>query len=136
MAITEADKVRARHHMGYLQVQEASTFVLGVPAGVQTQFVIEGALNKILPQAEDRFSTLLDNLDATEQQILDDQENLAVDQIAEIKVRADEFEQLVKRYQYWQGTLGNLLGVPPNPFDQRFSSWGGSKGVNIPVMHG
>ena len=43
MSITEDERARGRHHLGYMQVQEASTFVLGVPSGVQTAFMIEGA---------------------------------------------------------------------------------------------
>ena len=124
--------------MGYLNVGSASTFSLGIPAAVQTQFTIEGAWSKILPQAEPLFRKFLDRLDRIEEQIEEDTENVAVDSIDEIKLRADELRQLILRYQYWQGGLGNLLGVVPNPFDQRL--WlgqgynGGSGGVNVSVI--
>lgn len=137
MAISEDDKSRARGHLGYLEVQEASTFVLGQPAGVQTQFIIEGAWARLLPQAEKRFRQLLDRLDALEQQIEDNSENLAVDELGDIKVRADEFKEIVRRYIWWRAKLGNMLGVTPNPFDQRFNAWGmgGGGGINVSVRH-
>lgn|SRR5208282_699297 len=138
MAISEQDKVRARHHLGYLNVGSASTFVLGIPAGVQTQFTIEGAFSKVLPQAEPLFRKHLERLDKIEEQIEEDTENVAVDSVDEIKLRPDELRQLILRYQYWQGALCNLMGITPNPFDQRL--WlgsgynGGGGGVNVSVI--
>jgi len=133
--LTDQDKIRARHHAGYLNVQQATTFVLGVPAGVQTSFVIEGALDKLIPAAEPFFRSLLDRLDLIEQQIVDNTENLAVNKVDEIELRPDEFRELMRRYFHWQGSMCNLLGVPPNPFDQRFSGWNtGSGGINVPVQ--
>lgn len=138
--ISEDDKVRARMHMGYLNVQSASTFVLGVPAAIQTQFMIEGAWDRILPGAESRFRRILDRLDKIEEQIEDDTENLAADKVDEIELRKDEFDELIKRYKHWQGSLGNMLGVLPNPFDQRpylGAGWnGGSNGLNVSVVGG
>jgi hypothetical protein len=138
MAISEQDKVRARHHMGYLNVGSASTFSLGIPAAVQTQFTIEGAFSKVLPQAEPLFRKHLDRLDQIEEQIVEDTENVAVNRVDEIELRPDELRQLILRYQYWQGALGNLMGITPNPFDQRL--WlgagynGGGGGVNVSVI--
>jgi hypothetical protein len=135
--ISEQDKVRARDHLGYIGVGSVWTFSLGVPAALQTQFMVEGAFGKILPQHEAKFVQLLDRMDKIEQQIEDDTENVAADAIDEIKLRSDEFEQLLIRYKYWQAKLANLLGIVPNPFDQRWSSWvgGGGLGPNIPVIN-
>lgn len=135
--ITEQEKVRARHHMGYLNVSAVQTFVAGIPANVESQFLIEGALNQILPQAEGQFRILLQRLDEVECQIDRNMENLAVSQVDEIKLREDEFKQLITRYKYWQGGIANLLAAPPNPFDQREwlgRGWGGGGGINAPVI--
>lgn len=133
MALTEQEKVRARHHLGYLNVQQAATFVLGVPAAIQTQFMIEGAFSRVLPQAEARFRQLLDTLDGVEQQITDNQINLAVEKIDEITINLKEFQHLVKRYEWWRRGLANLMGILPNPFDQRFQGWGGPDSINVSV---
>lgn len=140
MAISEQDRARARHHMGYLSVQQSATFQLGIPAATQTQFTIELAFTKILPSAEARFSDLLDKMDNIEAQIFEDTENVAVDRVDEIELRKDEFRQLIIRYQHWQGALANLLGITPNPYDQRpylGAGWngGGGGGVNVGVVH-
>jgi len=137
--ISENDRARARGHMGYLQVQQSATFQLGIPAGTQTQFTIELAFTKILPSAEKKFRELLDRLDMIEEQIVGDTENVAVDKVDEIELRKDEFRQLILRYQHWQGALANLMGIVPNPFDQRpwlGSGWnGGGGGINVGVIH-
>jgi hypothetical protein len=138
VAISEEDKVRCRHHMGYGNFGSASTFVLGIPAAVQTAFVIEGAFSKILPQAEPLFRKFLDHLDCIEEQIVEDTENVAVNRVDEIELRPDELRQLSLRYQYWQGAIGNLMGITPNPWDARL--WlglgynGGGGGINVSVI--
>jgi hypothetical protein len=135
--LTDEEKVDGRRHMGYLNVQETATFVLGVPAAVQTQFVIEGALQKILAAAEPTFRRYINALNGIECQILDNQENLAAGKIGNIEVNLKEFEDLMKRYKFWQGQLSNLLGVPPNPFDARPGFGSGAtagNGINVPVI--
>lgn len=133
MALTEDDKSRARHHLGYLSVAQASTYFLGTPSGVQTQFMIEAAWDRLLPSGYKRFRLLLDRLEGIESQIEGDTENLAVDKLGDIELRKDELPELIKRYRWWQNGLANLLGIQPNPYDQRFMSWSGGSGINVPV---
>lgn len=138
MSLTEEEKVDVRRHLGYLNVQEAQTFVLGVPAGVQTQFIVEGAMQKLLASAEPMLRRYLIALNNIECQIMENTENLAVENIGQIKVNLKEFEMVLQRYKYWQGSLGNLLGVPPNPYDMRpwlGAGWTGGGGVNVPVQN-
>jgi hypothetical protein len=134
MAITEQEKVKARHHTGYLNVAEQSTFSLGIPAGVQTQFVIEGAFKRILPQAEEEFRRHLRILDEHEQQILENMPNVAAESLGQIKVNLKAFREFVKQYRYWVNSMCNLMGIVPNPFDQRFTSWNATGGgINASV---
>lgn len=134
MSFSEEEKVRIRHHLGYLNVAQAQTFSLGSPAAVETQFLIEGAMNKVLPQAESLARDLIAKCDAVEAQMMENQELLVAEQVDEIKVRQDEFEALTKRYHYWRNGLANVLGIYPNPFDKRFASTGGG-GINVRVTH-
>jgi hypothetical protein len=129
VAITEQEKVRIRHHLGYLNVAASQTFVLGAPAALETQFLIEGAMNRILPEAEGLVREHLAKCDFVEQQVVENQELLAITVVGEIQVRQDEFEALMKRYHYWRNSLANDMGIYPNPFDKRFA------GVNIPVLN-
>lgn len=136
--ISEQDRVRARSHMGYLNVRSAATFFLGVPAAVQTQFTIETALNNILPSAEAMFRQTLDRLDTLEVQVDENAANLAASKVGSIEVNLKEFDGIIQRYKYWQGKLGNMLGVTANPYDARpylGSGYNGGGGVNVPVHH-
>jgi hypothetical protein len=130
--ISEEDKQRARIHTGYLSVQSSQTFVMGVPAAVQTQFVIEGAWARILPSAEASVVKILDTLDRLLEKIEDSAEDDEVLEIGSIKLDPKAFQKLLRRYWWWQGMLCNLLGVPPNAYDMRKSTWGGSS-INVPV---
>jgi hypothetical protein len=135
MAFADVEKVRLRHHLGYLNVAFAQTFALGIPTAVETQFLIEGAMNRVLPAAESECRRLVGILDKIECQMVDDQELLAVEKVDEIGISAKEMPRLRIEYQHWQRALGNLLGVPPNPYDQRFGGYSGGSGLNASVCH-
>ncbi len=132
--LTDDEKVRARHHMGYLSVQAASTFQLGIPAGVQTQFMIEGAWEKILPAAENKVRVLLCRLDEIEEEIYGGIDLASVNAVGSIQVNPDRFRELGKYYRFARDSLANLLGVPPNPFALRDLAVGGSKVGNVSVL--
>lgn len=131
--LTEEDKNRCRHHLGYLAVQASQTFVLGVPAGVQTQFMVEGAFNRVLPSAEAGFRRLLDKLDRVEERIEESTEDVEVESVGNIKINDKALQRLLARYQYWRAAVANMLGVIPNPYDQRFGSLLAG-GINVPVV--
>jgi hypothetical protein len=128
--ITEDQKARARHHLGYLQVQAASTFQLGIPAAVQTQFVIEGAWDKILPSAEVMFERTLCRLDDIESHMFGGMDLADVTQTGNIQVNPDRLKELGKMYRYAQQSLANMLGIVANPFDQRDWARAGG-GINV-----
>jgi len=140
--VSPEDQVRARKHLGYLNVTSAMTFNGGIPAATQTQFMIEGAFPKILPEALTLFRDYLCKLDQIEETLAESMPDLEAKKVGSIELRDDHFEKLVQRYKYWRSSLGNLLGVMPNPFDFRFggsmagdgpSGVGG--GINVSVAH-
>lgn len=136
MAFTDQEKVKIRHHLGFLNVGAAQTFELGVPSAVETQFLIEGAMDKVMPAAEPEARRLIGILDTIECQMVGDLELLAVNKIGELEVRKEEQAQLRDNYKYWRAALANLLGTYPNPFDKRYgmgSDVGAS--INVPVHH-
>ena len=136
-ALSDEEKIKVRHHLGYLNVQEAQTFVLGTPAGVETQFLIEGAMNRLLAGAIPMVREILVKLDHTEEQMLCGQDLVEVNSLGEIQTnmtgqdRAQK--QLRQAYQWWRMSLANLLGVPANPFDQRLGVMGFGGGISVPV---
>ena len=131
MALTPEEKVWIRYHLGFVGVTSIATFVLGQPAAIETQFIIESAMNLVLPESEGIVRTLIARLDNILAQMVDDHELLAIERLGEITIRKDEHNALRKEYQFWQHSLGNVFGVRPNPYDQRFL--GG--GINVPVIH-
>jgi hypothetical protein len=119
MPLTDDEKVKIRHHLGFLNVAEAYTFVLGTPAAVETQFLIEGAMIRILEVALPLVRKIVQVLDTIEQQMIDDLELLAVTKVGELDINPDEHPKLRVEYERWQGSLANALGIYPNPWDKR-----------------
>lgn len=135
VVITEEEKSRARHHLGYLEVESAQTFVLGVPAAVQTQFMIEGALNRMTPTGAARFRELLCQLDKVESQVFCGIDLADVNKLGEMDINRARLSELARYYKIAQQGLANLLGIPPNPFDMREWLQGGV-GFSVPVVAG
>lgn len=131
MAFTDEEKVAIRRHLGYGNVGSAETFVLGIPAAIETAFVIEGAMNKVLPAAESEVRRHIAILNKIEGQLIDDLELLAVDRVDEIVIRGTEMRELRKEYQFWRDALANMLSIYPNAWDQRFAN----SGINVGVKH-
>jgi hypothetical protein len=130
--ISADEKSRARHHLGYLNVAEAATFTLGTPAAVETSFIVESALDKILDSALPLFRMYLCRCDETECQRFSSQPNLQAQQVGDITPGgAAEQKQLIANYDYWRQSLAGILGVPCNPFDKRLDVAPG--GVNVRV---
>jgi hypothetical protein len=128
--LTDEEKVRIRHHLGYLNVDQASTFVIGMPTGVETQFMIEGAFSRLLAAAIPQVRKLLKYCECTEEQRFNDQPNAAVKKVDGIEMGfAEEQEMLAKNYDGWRASLANMFGVPPNPFDFKYAG----QSLNIPV---
>lgn len=132
--LTAQDKVKIRHHLGFLNVQEAQTFVLGTPAGVETQFAIEGAMNRLLPEAVPHVRELIERCNETECQRFQSQDaRVEVKQVGDIQIAGkDGVDTNVRDYNYWRQALANAFGIYANPFDKRDDLTGG--GPNVPVL--
>jgi hypothetical protein len=130
MALTEQEKVLIRHHLGYPNVDEMMTFVLGVPAALETNFIIEGAMNRARESALPLIRNHIQILEKINAQKVDDLEVLVVTELGEITINPKEQAALDEQYLYWANSLANLLGVYLNPFDKR----GQGGGINTPVM--
>ena len=136
--LSEQEKVKIRHHCGYLNVQASSTFVLGVPASVETQFLIEGAMMRIIPEAVPEVRRHLQILDQIENQAIQNLELLQITKLDTIEVNSTgpdrEQRQLTQAYDKWVNSLCNALGASRNPFDKRTSGQPGG-GLNLRVSN-
>lgn len=134
VAITEQDKARARYHLDYLQVEAAQTFSLGIPAAIQTQFMIEGAMNRILPSALPKFLQLLDRLDCIECELFGGIDTASVTKVGEIEINRKRLRELGQYYSIARGALATLMGIVPNPFPSAGRAWWLEGGCNVSVV--
>lgn len=139
--LQEADRARVRHHLGYLSTEPVSSIALGFPSAQQAQFLVERAMDHILPAAVSRVIQQLNILDAIEGQMVDALDRLQAQQLGELKLRnsnEEPVEQDLLEHEYirWAKRLADDLGVPLNPFSERFRSGGTSSPLNLSVITG
>ena len=140
--LSEADRARARYHLGYLNVEPVSSIALGFPSAQQPMFLFERAADRIMPEAMSRILCILNTLDAIEGQMREALCRLKVQQVGEVKIRntndePTEQDLLEKEYLRWAKRLADDFGVPLNPFSERFRGGGGGiPPFNIPVNTG
>ena len=94
MAFTDEEKQRIRYHTGYMSVRSAASLSFGIPKPVQTLFLLESAMNLILPVAEDKVRQLLNVLDGIECRLIDAQTRMAAQSIDTLTMRKDEADSL------------------------------------------
>lgn len=128
--LTPEERVRIRYHMGFMNVGSVQTYALGVPAAVEQAFLIEGAMDKVMPEALSLVREHIVILDTIMAEMVQNVELLAVNKVGEIEINQKMMGALEKRYDFFRQSLGNLFGVIPNPFDKR--SMGRS--LNVPVV--
>jgi hypothetical protein len=134
MALTTSERERVRYHLGYPEVQPAASIQYGMPAPVQTAFLVEFAMSNILPEAEDRVRRICGVMDTVESQLLSAQMRLAALALDELKLRPDEPDKLEREYVRWGCRLADMLGVPIYAYSTRYmGKVGGVSGGTIPV---
>jgi len=135
ITLSEADRARVRHHLGYLNVEPAASIQLGFPSASQWLFTVEISMDRIIPEAVGMIHKYLNILDSIELQMVDELACLKVQQIEQLKLRNSNEEPniedlLEQEYLRWVKRLADDLGVEPNPYSTRFRNLGG---MNIPV---
>jgi len=125
-------KDRIRYHLGYLSVNPASAITFGVPAPVQTLFLVESAMNLILPEAIPRVYNIIQIMDDIECQMVQGQQYLPANKLGELEIRKEHIEMLEDEYFRWACRLSDVLGCPLYPFAERFQGRRKSR-HNIPV---
>jgi hypothetical protein len=134
VAFTPQEKEKIRYHSGYLNAQPAASIQLGVPRPVQTLFLIEDAMDRLLPNgSEDRVRKIICILDGIEDRMIAAQGRLAVKKVEEIEMRPDEPDALEEEYTRWAQRMVDIFGVPLYPLSPRFANAGGVKAGSIPV---
>ena len=116
----QRERERVRYHMGYLSVAPAASIVYGQPAPIQTLFLVEMAMDNVLPDAEDRVRRFLTILDEIECRMLEGQQYLPVTRVDDIEIRQDHIDKLEDEYSRWAARLSDELGAPLYPGAVKF----------------
>lgn len=135
--LTEIDRARVRHHLGYLQTEPVSSIQLGVPSASQALFLVEKQMDRLVPAAVPMILRYLSILDSIELQMVDGLKRLKAVRLGELQLRnsnEDQTEQdlLEREYVRWAKRLADDLGAPLNPFSERFRA----TPINVPVAGG
>lgn len=139
IALSESEKERVRYHLGYLNVEPPGSITLGFPSASQALYLVEIALERLIPSTVERVLKIVDHLDCIEMQMMEANKRLKAQQLGELKLRnsndeATEQELLEKEYHRWARRLSDNLGVPLNPFSEKFRRGGGANAVrNVKV---
>ena len=120
MALTPQEKERVRYHLGYPETNPAASLQFGIPRPVQTMFLVESAMNYILPEAEFRVRHIIGVMDGIEQQLVAAQPRLAATQMDELHLREDETTRLEFEYVRWGCRLADVLGAPIYAYSTRY----------------
>jgi len=134
--LTDPERERVRYHMGYQSVSFPTILALGVPATGETQFILERALQNVLPEAEPGVRRAIQELDCIEDQLSTMRGSLEVSAAGGgVKLRGPEaFRELEEQYVFWVTGLSDTLGSPVNPMGHRLSRLGlGGSSVIEPV---
>lgn len=133
MALTDQEKERVRYHLGYPEVQPAASITFGIPRPIQTMFLVESAMNYLMPVAEDRVRSIIGVMDGVECRLIEAQDRLAAKRIDSLELRDDEPSQLETEYQRWGFRLADTLGVPVYAYSTKYRRSGTKSITNVSV---
>lgn len=131
--ITEDEKNRIRHHLGYLVTEPAAAIQLGYPRASQTQFLVEHALNHLPNAAVGQIRNYVSIMDNLENLLVEATTRFAAKRLGDIELRDDETSMLEREYSRWAKRLADDLGVPLNIYSERFRTGGGIP-INLSVI--
>lgn len=133
--ISDANKERARYHLGYMEVVVASSFAFSIPQVTEVQWMFESAITRVRSDAEPRITVLLDRLDQIECTLFQASSELFAKRAGDLEPNLSQPDDVEKEYVRWACRLADMLGVMPYPFSKRFESLinGGGGAGNIRV---
>lgn len=118
--LSVANIERARYHLGYMDVVQASSFAFAIPQATQVQFLFESAIQRIQSWAEPRVLRILEHLDEIECQLFQASKELFARRAADLEMNLEQPTDVEREYVRWACRLADILGVTPYPFSERF----------------
>lgn len=130
MAFTPEEKANIRYHLGYPNVEPVSGYGLGIPIPLQTSFILESTMDRVIAVFEPKIRELLEVLDGIECNMVKAQKRLSANRVGDIELRQTEISQLEAEHSRWAKRLADCLCAPIYPFSTKFA---GTRAGNIPV---
>ncbi len=120
MPLTVEERSRVRYHLGFPNVGYTTVLALGFPAGGHPAFLLEGAMDALLPQAEPQTRDVILQCDCVEAQMKEARSRFKAATVGEVVLRStDEIENLEEQYRYWTDALVDIFGVNKNPYSKK-----------------
>ena len=120
MSLTQPEKARIRYHLGFPNIGTATVLALGFPAGGHPTFLLESAMNQVLPEAEPLVRNAILQCDCIEKQLAEARQRLKAATAGSVILRGrEELEDLEDQYDYWTDALVDVFGVIKNPFSKK-----------------
>lgn len=120
MAFGPAEKERIRYHLGYLNVQPAASLQFGQVSPIQTLFMVDSAMEKVLPEGENRIRKMLSHMDRIECEMMEGIDFLPANRTEGVEIRREHIDDLEKEYYRWATRLAGQLGVPLYYYAEKF----------------
>lgn len=116
---TTKEKEQVLFYLNYPDwVKLAQSIQLGIPQGSQPLFLVQGAFDRISPDARDTARRCLCECEAIHCQMSEARGRLKAIQVGEIKLNPNELSMLKTELMYWTTRLADVLGVIPDPYSQ------------------
>lgn len=137
MAFSPEEKEQIRYHLGYLNQTAASSLAFGQPVPLQTLFILDSAMDRVLlTAAEDRIRMMIGTLDKIECTMIEAIDRLSAKQLDGLTLNDKEIDKLEFEYYRWAGRIANQLGVPLYPYATKFQLARGMMAGSINVRNG
>jgi len=133
MGFSEEERARIRYHLGYGNAQPAAAISFGLPATIQTLFIVEQAMDLYPPAAQDQIRNITRIMDGIECRLVDALDRLAAIELGDLKLREDEHDKLEREYVRWGFRLADALRVPIYPYSMRYRNFMAGNSGNVPV---
>jgi hypothetical protein len=133
--LSQEEKTAILLHLGYFaQSMSVGSISLGIPAASQPMFLVASAVERVPESAVGRIRLCLARLAVIEDALAKVVDQLNVDKVGDISMRSDAGDAIEHEYARWAARLANYLGVPLNPFAERYANSGPAP-MSRPVIH-
>lgn len=110
--LTSDEKARIRRALGFHNAATSASISLGFPRLIQPLFLVDSAMDHLLPEAEAGVRSALAKVEALDERIFKAVKRLAAEKVGSITLNPKETNQLRRERKWWVYRLADEMGVP------------------------